>query len=121
MSRKIAVFGSDQEFGEARTFVKKSVAQLRVNRLLADWIEEGYSIRMREGDGLKAPAQPAKDVVYERGGKIDPAEIEGLKFADPDKGTMAIRRRKVAVANGIMRPPLPLARDRALHPILGEV
>ncbi len=117
MAKKIAVFGSDAEFGEALTYVKKSVAQVRVNRLLADWVEEGFSIRMRDGQGLKAIAQPARDVVYERGARISPAEIEGLKFADPDKATLTERRQRVSIANGIMRPPIPLTGDRLLRTV----
>lgn len=81
MARKIAVFGSDQEFGEARTFVKKSVAQLLVRRMAAGWVEDNFSIRMGAHPGAKMEIQEA--IRDESAVRLPRCELPGLKFIGP--------------------------------------
>jgi hypothetical protein len=95
MARKIAVIStySDDPSGE---HLKKSVAQLEVRRLLADWVVEGVSIRRRAIRKIPAAVLFAK-APRTRVPRpyiptiLPPAEIPGVFFALPGPRIRDIR------------------------------
>lgn len=82
MAKKIAVENS-------RDYLKKSVAQLLVRRLVAEWVVPGVMIRRLTVSGpildvRSCRVQVARAYVPE---KLPPAEISGCKFREPDSPT----------------------------------
>jgi hypothetical protein len=82
MAKKIAVENS-------RDYLKKSVAQILVRRLVAEWVIPGVMIRRLN---VSAPVDirscrvqaPQKAYVPE---KLPPAEVSGCRFREPDSAT----------------------------------
>lgn len=85
MARRIVVISSynDEPTGER---LKKSIAELAVRRLLAEWVIKGFSIRRRKVAEINLQALPAVRDLTPRTYiplRLPPAEVENCKFVPP--------------------------------------
>jgi hypothetical protein len=82
MAARIGILATNQDIQmEPRTYVKRSVAELLVRRLLAEWIGRRIIRMLTVVEPMKgSDVQPRRPYIPE---KLPPVELPGLHFEDP--------------------------------------